>query len=189
MLDLEPNSDDDPDFVALVNRLIAGTLIVHGLEDARIFKIDNWFDHKWVGFSGIRIGGVGVWRNPLTVPPFVVNRIVQQWHYRRDDSGDYTSLGTGPNIHHRGWSGDNLWRHVQRIAPNSGLFWYSGNTSATGRGSLMGYIPVEQSHWTWFLGFVRGKTWKVARRKNIYNYEIRSFMDSSGRAGRDRALV
>jgi hypothetical protein len=42
----------------------------------------------------------------------------------------------------------------------------------------MAYIPVEGKHWPWFLGFVRDAGWRVERRKNIHNYEVRSFETS-----------
>ena len=44
---------DDPQFIELVSRAVAGELdakTVHGLF---VIRIDNWFDHKWLNFSGI----------------------------------------------------------------------------------------------------------------------------------------
>lgn len=183
MLD-EPANDDDPKFLAYVDQLIAGALAVHSPEDVRVFKIDNWFDHKWLGFSGKVLGMIGVWQKAPTLPPFVANRIVHQWHFRRDDDGCYQPLGSGPDIHHRGWSCVNLQRRVQLVVPSSALFWYSGNTLATGRGSLMGYIPVEELCWRWFLSLIRDGSWKAARRKNIHAYEVRLFEEAVERAPR-----
>jgi hypothetical protein len=174
--------DDDEDFVGLVSRLIVGAVAAHQPGDVRIYKIDNWFDHKWLRFSGKVIGAVGIWAGDLTIPPFVSNRVVRRWHYLRDDFGsDYRLLGPGPDIHHRGWSARNLQRRVRQIVPTSPLFWFSGRTSATGRGSLMAYIPVEEDHWPWFLAFDRDTAWKITRRKNIHAYEVRLFEEASGR--------
>lgn len=183
MIPLESDPDDDPGFTELIARLIEGAVTVHRPEDFRVFKIDNWFDHKWLGFSGKVIGAVGVWQEGLTIPPFVANRIVHRWHYRVDDDGGPRLLGPGADIHHRGWSARNLQRRVGLIAPASALFWYSGNSLATGRGSLMGYVPVEGDLWAWFLAFARDGSWKVARRKNIHPYEIRAFEEAAGRPG------
>ena len=36
------------------------------------------------------------------------------------------------------------------MGPAAALFWFSGDTQAMGRGSLMAYIPVEAEHWPWF---------------------------------------
>jgi hypothetical protein len=197
--DLASDSMDDPDFLEHASRIISGAAEIHRPRDVRVFKIDNWFDHKWLAFSGKRIGAVGIWYTQefLTIPPFVQNRIVDQGQYVRDEaSGRYDCMGGGANIHHRGWSAGNLQRRVTRIVPDAALFWYSGNSATTGRGSLMGYLPLDQDlcrdhslsgphirrweekfsldceHWVWFLAFVRETGWKVARRRNIQAHEV-----------------
>jgi hypothetical protein len=126
------------------------------------------------------VGAVGTWRKELTIPPFVANRIVHQLHFEQDhSSGVYQLTMPGKNIHHKGSSAENLSRSVKQIAPNSALFWYSGDTLETRRGSLMGYIPVEDDVWPWFLAFVRNGQWKIARRNSIHEYEVRLF-ESAG---------
>ena len=182
MLGLDPAPDDDPGFLELVSRLLTGAVLIHQPPEIQIYKIDNWFDHKWLGFSGKVIGAVGIWAKALTLPPFVSNRIVGRWHYQREEVGEgYRLMGTGPDLHHRGSSARNLQRRVRQIAPTTALSWYSGNTSATGRASLMAYIPVDDEHWSWFLAFVRDSQWKIVRRKSIHEYEIRSFEEAAGR--------
>ena len=182
MLNLELTADrtDDPCFVSFVTQLISGAIVTHQAPEVYIFKIDHWFDHKWLGFSGKFLGAVGSWRKRLTIPPFVANRIVDQRHYGFDEGGDNYQLlaGQGRRIHHRGRAGDNLYRSVKQIAPTSALFWYSGDTAATGRGSLMGYIPIEDDHWPWFLAFVRDDDWRISHRKDIHEYEVRLFQEA-----------
>jgi hypothetical protein len=187
MLDLSPAPDDDPEFVECVARLIEGALMVHRPVDVRAFRIDNWFDHKWLRFSGYLLPWIGVWQRDLTLPPFVANRIVSRSRFRRDDGGMYARIGFGSEIHHRGWSVQNLRRRVRLIVPDTALFWYSGNTLDTGRGSLMGYIPVEGDHWAWFLAFVRDGSWQIARRKNIHEFEVRAFQVAGDRVRQDQA--
>lgn len=183
MFELIAASDDDRGFVELVSGLIAGAMATHRSIDVLIYKIDNWFDHKWLGFSGKTLGALGVWSRPLTLPPFVSNRIIGEWHYRRHEVGDgYRELGPSPGIHHRGWSARNLHRQVERIVPDSALFWFSGNTAAMGRGSLMAYVPVDdQEHWPWFVALARDGEWRIARRKGIHIYEIRLFQDAASK--------
>jgi hypothetical protein len=174
MLRCEPGPDDDCDFIGLVTRLIAGALSAHQPRYARLFKIDNWFDHKWLGFSGKALGAVGVWNDRLTLPPFVANRVVHQWNWERDENGVYGPAAGGPDIHHRGASGGNLSRSVRSVAPHSALFWFSGNTNAMGRGSVMAYIPIDDEDWAWYLSLVRDRGWRIAKRNNIQEFEIRS---------------
>jgi len=182
MFGLNADPDDDPDFMELAVRLIAGATRVHAPADARVFKIDNWFGHAWLGFSGKALGQLGVWKEPLTIPPFVANRVVRQWQFRRGgEQGGYRLVGPGQTVHYHGPSGNNLHRRVRHLAPSSALFWFSGNTLATGRGSLMGYIPLEPEHWGWFLSFGREHGWRVTRGKNIDDLDVRRF-DVSGTA-------
>lgn len=181
-LNLTTNSTDEPRFIDLITGIISGAIVTHHPPDVRIYKIDHWFDHKWLAFSGKLLGALGVWAKFLTVPPFVVNRVIEQWRYVRSEaSGTYHLIAPGPNIHHRGRSGDNVYRSVKKIVPDAALFWYSGDTAETGRGSLMGYIPIEKDHWPWFLAFARDGDWRVARRKNIQEYEVRMFREAGDR--------
>jgi len=186
MIALAQSADDDHEFIGIVSGLIAGSVGVHHPELVWIHKIDNWFDHKWLGFSGKTLGMIGVWAKDLTVPPFVSNRIIGKWHYRYEGfEADYKLSESEKNIHHRGWSAQNLQRRVGKIAPDAALYWFSGNTSATGRGSLMGYIPTEHDHWIWFLAFTRDGGWAVSHRKNIHAYEVHLFEETAAgiRAG------
>ena len=172
--------DDDPEFVKLVSRLISGAVAIHQVPGVRVYMIDNWFDHKWLGFSGKALGAIGVWANPETIPPFVSNRVVQQWRYEHDELGDgYHLIDNGRDIHRQGSSAANLQRRVRQIVPASALFWFSGNTSVNGRGSLMAYLPVEHDHWPWFLAFVRNGDWKINRRKDIHQNEVRLFEEAA----------
>ncbi len=44
---------DDPYFIELLNRLIRALVIRVAPQQLWIIQIDNWFDHKWLRFSGI----------------------------------------------------------------------------------------------------------------------------------------
>ena len=108
-------TDDDAKFVGLLEQIINGAVSTHQPTDVRVFKIDHWFDHKWLGFSGKVLGALGVWRNKLTVPAFVANRIVNQWQYvQNETSAEYQMAGPGPNIHLGGSAAENL--HRRRVA-------------------------------------------------------------------------
>lgn len=180
MIELGTAPDDDREFMQFVSRLIAGAVARHRPSDLLIYRINNWFDHKWLGFSGRAVGALGIWCRRLTIPPFVSNRVIRGWHYQRDEVGDnYSEIGSPPDVHHRGSSAANLTRGIEKVVPNTALFWFSGNTAKTGRGSLMAYIPVpDQELWPWYLAFVRDGDWKIDRRKGIHPYEIRAFEGS-----------
>jgi hypothetical protein len=180
MFEWNTAADDDPDFIKFVSRLVAGAVEVHQMPIVRVYKVDNWFGHNWLGFSGKALGAVGVWARALTIPPFVANRILCQWHYERDELSDgYQLVDIGHDIYHHGWSAVNLQRRVRHVVPSSALFWFSGNTLANGRGSLMAYLPVEQDYWLWFLALVRDGEWKISRRKDIHENEVRLFEETA----------
>src|SRR6185437_17047648 len=88
---------DDPYFIELLNRLTSG--LIHRSVPAAlwIIQIDNWFDHKWLRFSGI--GTVDYqfpafmnrydaaldefYQDKVTFPPFTPNRVIGQWSFIR----------------------------------------------------------------------------------------------------------
>jgi hypothetical protein len=178
LLVLDTDDTDDLAFIQLVSSIVEGAVAVHQPMEFHVTKIDHWFGHKWLAFSGKVVGAVGSWRAELTVPPFVQNRIVEQWRFERlGDSEKYVQANLCPEIHHTGRSEDNLHRLARRIAPDAALFWYSGDTKTTGRGSLMGYIPVEEDYWTCYLGFQRDAEWRVQRRKGIHEYEVNMLLE------------
>lgn len=179
---LTTHATDAPGFIKLVTRLIEGAVATHQPTEVRVFRIDNWFGHKWLRFSGKALGAIGVWGGRLTMPPFVKNRLTNEWQWvRHSASGKYEPMVVTSGLHHQGLASDNLRRQVKHLAPRIALFWFSGNTTKSGRGSLMGYIPVtkEGEHWAWYLSLERKKDWKIVRRKNIHEYELRKFEESN----------
>ena len=174
---LIPGPSDDPGYIDAIARLIGGAAGSEQINDVRVFKIDNWFDHKWLQFSGNIAYNVGVWQKRTTVPPFVPNRVVWQGHYLKGEhQGELGLSGPGESIHVLGRSAANLSRRIADIVPSSGLFWFSGNSGPDGRGCLMGYLPTaEQKLWCWYVGLERRDGWKIARRHGIQPYELRRF--------------
>ncbi len=44
---------DDPQFIKLVNQVLLRLLQQHAPAEAFVIRINKWFDHKWLDFSGI----------------------------------------------------------------------------------------------------------------------------------------
>jgi hypothetical protein len=176
-IELLAETDDDVSFVAYAECLIAGVLQTYRPDEAWIIKIDHWFDHKWLRFSGKVLGALGVRQRHLTVPPFVANRLVRQRRYILDKESDgYHRAKSSRGLHHRGPSAGNLNRRLAQIAPHAAVFWYAGDTRETGRASVMGYVPVDGPYWSWFVSLERRDHWKVTRRTNMHDYEERKFL-------------
>ena len=179
-IDIRNYESDDVEFLRKVEIIIRGICTLYKPIEVRIFRIDNWFDSKWLKFAGKVLGAVGIWDNKrVVIPPFVQNRITAQSHFQITPNNQYTYLGEGPNIHTDGPSEENLQNLAKRVAPNSALFWYSGNTLSNGRGSIMGYIPIEK-YWGWYLEFAqKNDAWKISKKVNFENWQLESFESDS----------
>lgn len=94
---------DDPYFIQLANRVVSGLLVRNKPEKTWIIQIDNWFDHKWLKYSGYGLVAsnipmdrydtvkAGSFQEKVTFPPFTPNRVLGQWSYQKTGS-DYRSL-------------------------------------------------------------------------------------------------
>jgi hypothetical protein len=93
---LSVERDDDRTFLAWVSQLI-DALDDPEVDDLVVVRIRNWFDHKWLRFSGIgRVEFTHVALNhqgvslealsqsKLTFPPFTPSRIVAETHFTKD---------------------------------------------------------------------------------------------------------
>jgi len=97
--------NDDPQFVELVSHVISSLVKDSFSEEIFVVQIDNWFDDKWLKFSGIgrvRFDDAHIdidtaldefWQDKITFPPFTPKRVVKEYFFLRDESGDY-SLST-----------------------------------------------------------------------------------------------
>ena len=47
-----PGITDDNDFIKLLNSMLGRLLVQESPKQLWIIQIDNWFDHKWLRFSG-----------------------------------------------------------------------------------------------------------------------------------------
>ena len=87
----------------------------------RTVEIKNWFDHKWLNFSGKSVihfesGGLferdaslqEEWRTKTTIPPFNHNRVLWEKFVRKKETGNkrfekimHTKRSSNDNIHNR----------------------------------------------------------------------------------------
>jgi hypothetical protein len=174
ILGLPPFPDDDAGFLSVVDRLVRGVVGLHLPQRFLVFRIDNWFGDRWLRFSGKALSALGV-RNSshVVVPPFVQNRITAQCCFERSGDAQYSYVGAGANIHHDGPSSQNLINRAKAQAPEAALFWFSGNSKANGRGSIMGYTPCPEKYWSWFLEYSRSPDWRLATQIDFHPSEMK----------------
>ena len=187
------NPTDDSQFVELVKRVITQVGLRTNPDKIFVMKLDNWFDHKWLNFSGI--GSVGFhWgidapdtaldefsQDKITFPPFHPRRVVGEWYYLRDANGQYLHSLDFPLVHKLKLapSAENLHKRVTDFAQSAVFIWWSSNTQPNGRGSLMVYDATGLDVRTWYASFLRGDHWNVLHTKGIAKEEVASLMELS----------
>jgi hypothetical protein len=180
---------DDASFVEVLNSLLQGLISQHKPEALWIIQIDNWFDHKWLKFSGMGgvaspflLGGlvtpfdsvkVEFYQGKLTFPPFTPNRVLGQWSYSRiGDDYREVPFPAMPHSSKRQRSPMNLQRRIQGLSRSACFVWYSANTIANGRGSVMVYDLRADGLECWFAAFNRLQGWKVQQTKGVSRDDV-----------------
>lgn len=159
-----PDDSDDPEFIELAGQVVRGAVLTHTVSSLRVDKIDNWFDHKWLGFSRAKVPRVGKRPDGLLhghgTPSFVPNRVVARWCYEIEE-GQLSQLD--PDFPY--WTCE-------------AVVFVSGKSTQSGRGSLMVYFPAGlEALWPWYVGFARDATWNIVSTKGISRRELDRFCD------------
>lgn len=190
-MEILPKPNDDPEFVELVNSVISGC--ISGDFPAKIFvvKVENWFDHKWLDFSGIgRVEFFEDFRleidtaldefrqDKTTLPPFSPKRVIEEHYFVRDEKGFYSRSSRIPRVHPKklGPSSLNLHQRIADHVESALLLWFSSNTNVNRRGSIMVYEVNGSVVNTWYAGLDKGTEWRVLKTKGITRQQITSLI-------------
>jgi hypothetical protein len=144
--------------------LANGILRYHAPPELILIKINNWFGGRWLRFSGRVLGVLGVWKNALSIPPFVPNRVASQRRFR---APEYREINAGKPIHIQIDSAKATRRRVSEIAGGAALIWYSGCSNTTERGAIMAYVPGERGYTPWYTGWAKREEWELVQPKEI----------------------
>jgi hypothetical protein len=188
-----PGMTDDNEFIELLNSLVKGLLAQQAPEQLWIIQIDNWFDHKWLRFSGKGVvdfpwltfmnlfDGVldEFHQDKVTFPPFAPNRVLGQWSYLRvNDRYSEAPLPFMPHALEKRRSETNLHRRVDRLSGSACFVWYSANTLSNGRASVMVYSVVSDRVQSWFAAFNRQLRWKLQATKGASREEVQRLLNT-----------
>jgi hypothetical protein len=159
-----------------------------------IIQIDNWFDHKWLRFSGIGIvdyrfpafmnrddGALDeFYQDKVTFPPFTPNRVLSQWSFERvDDHYTEAPLRTLPHPSKKQTSEANLQRRVEGFSRSACFVWYSAKTLANGRASVMVYSVAGDRVQTWFAALNRQQGWKLHATKGASRDAVHQLLNTT----------
>jgi hypothetical protein len=185
---------DDPRFITLLNSLVRGLLKAATPQELWIIQIDNWFDHKWLRFSGIgtvdfkfpafmnRYDGAldEFYQDKLTFPPFTPNRVLGQWSFVRvEDHYVEAALRALPHPSEKQPSEANLHRRVDAFSRSACFVWYSAKTLANGRASVMVYSVAGDQVEAWFAAFDRERSWKLHATKGARREDVQHLLNTT----------
>lgn len=175
-LNLLTDESDDLKFVESVAHAITTASELASSYQIIVVKIDNWFDQKWQGFAGKKLGAIGIWAetDDPVIPPFVPGRVLGQQFFRPDEGFseiDFSQSGLRHDLHVTQNSENAERRKLAKVAPHSSVFWWSSNSKANNRGSLLGYVNQDETYWCWYLGFESDNQWRATRHAGLSERE------------------
>ena len=164
-------------FTLNCEKIIQSRINLWNPTDIFVNRIDNWFDQKWMEFSGTIMHEVSIWKEETTIPPFHPNRVESSDFYQKI-AELYVKKENLQTLHIYQESKDNLKRYASEFT-NDGLFiWYSGNSKINGVGTLMCYLIRESECQPFFITLSEKKDWNVSQTKGILRNEIQSIIEN-----------
>lgn len=167
---------DACEFIKIINEIMHGLINKFQVNDVRLVRIKNWFDHKWLNYSGKSVvqfhGGAVVsdsalyneWREKVTVPPFNPNRVMSETFFRIQPT---VNKLFEERLHKTKPSNDNIHNPISKYTKNGLFIWYSSDTELNQKGSLMIYRVQRDIVSTFYASFDNNNGWKIRRTKNI----------------------
>lgn len=181
---------DSAEFMGKARALAIG--VARDYQPARLYviRIDNWFGPRWMLFAGKAIGLVGVHKTRLHIPPLVPSRVVEQ---RVFVGPHYEETVAAAPLHFECPSQQALSRRIEDIDKNAAFLWFSGESEAQKRGSVMVYLPVAidatadcqgglRDCGAFYVGYSQRKEgWEPVMLRGVSRAEVADLEDS-GRA-------
>tara|TARA_R110000868_G_C10595544_1_gene739977 strand:+ start:46 stop:621 length:576 start_codon:yes stop_codon:yes gene_type:complete len=177
MLKIKFDTTDDNGFTEIVKSIITNLILSLNPDEISIVRIKNWFDHKWLNYSGKEIReydtGKGAmipfvlepfWNKEITIPPFTPNRVLNESFYRLKGKVN-PKFEELTHIWQR--SMDNKKRLISERTESGLCIWISSNSVANGQGSLMVYQIKDSDILTWYVKIENKNGWKITKAKGI----------------------
>ncbi len=190
IVQLQPTKNDNLEFIRLLKSVVEGILDEVESDDLYVIAIDNWFDHKWLKFSGIgvvpfefpafmnREDALDEFRQDnLTLPPFSPKRVINQSYFHKQN--DVYIESDSPVLVHkqqRQRSEENLNRRIADSSKSGTFVWYSSNTIVNARASVMVYTIKNAQAEAWFSAFRNADGWKLHLTKGINRDRVQGFL-------------
>lgn len=184
---IKKRESDSSDFINSINEIISQMVFQYKINELYYVHIKNWFDHKWLNFSGNSVvpfesGGVfqidaaleDKWQDNITVPPFTPNRILSETFVIRN--GENNNLLEKFSLHKKTTSQNNLQNRISNYSKNGLFIWYSSNSEINKKGSLLVYRVQENTIETFYATLEFSSHWKVTQSKGIGINELNAYL-------------
>jgi hypothetical protein len=176
---VKATSNDDSGYVDCISSIVSSLVGVYKPVRITVVNIDNWFDHKWVGFEGKELGVIAVhWNYGFNIPAFNPSRVVRQSDFRLNDRDSYAAVDE-PKLHRKQKSNSNFKRDLFGVDDSSLFVWWSGGTATNSQGSLMVYARTQSTKEAWYASFKLNDSWEVLRTYRIQRQFVVDMMKSS----------
>ncbi len=178
---LDFKEGDNKKYLTALSSLIAVIVKEKTPKDLYVTRINKWFDHKWLKYSGkgrVKFDGSPfidtaldpMWKEKLTFPPFNPKQIGDQFHWGRTKDGTYAGSEKGPRWVYKRQLRQSAVNLQNRVADftDSGLFvWFTSNTEVNMHGSVMVYLVENEKATAWYASFKKDTDWTVDKTKGI----------------------
>lgn len=171
------SEDENPNFIKIVEDITNELIFKYDAAELSLVKIKNWFDNKWLNYSGIGIvefnsGGIlkidaslePKWNDKITVPPFNPNRVLSEMFFQRKESDN--KISEKP-LHFWQTSSNNLNNRIISKSSDAIYVWYSSNTENNQKGCIMVYVIKNENIETWYASIENLNGWKITKTKGI----------------------
>jgi hypothetical protein len=184
-LKIKIDDGDAHEFIENMDKIIMGLVEKFQIDEILLIKIKNWFDHKWLNYSGKSVvqfhGGYLIetalqdeWREKITIPPFNPNRVLSETFYRIRQTNNKIFENS---LHKTKSSNDNIHNRITNYSKNGLFVWYSSDTELNKTSSLMIYRVQNGFVETFYVSFENINGWKIKQAKNITPSELTTFMN------------
>ena len=116
------------------------------------------------------------YQDKVTFPPFTPNRVLAQWSFARRGQNYVEVPSQVPHRSKKQPSETNLQNRVQEFSRSASFVWYSANTLANARGSVMVYNVADDVVKCWFAAFSRKEIWKLQTTKGVSLQEVENLL-------------
>jgi hypothetical protein len=184
------DDNDSIEFIGIVDKVINSLIQIYDIQVVNIVKIDNWFDHKWLNYSGKglihfeetlhpdKVAVTNFWKDKITVPPFHPNRVISDKFYKSKDTLDKQ---IEKPLHSIKSSSDNLNNRIESKIKNGLFVWFSANSEKNQKGSLMIYRVDKDNVESWYVSIDNNDGWTISKTKGINKDLINRIINKNGR--------